>query len=143
MDGPIYFLRVGTEVLFFHPALLGLRGRKAGPAHRPRHPSEGLQWLCVQAGVLDLPRRGGRGPEQQPRKPRARPALGQAAGRQGGSVAEHGPRELVGECVPALYPLVLVLQAVKPVLQALSLGIDAQNHAACRGEPGAARILDL
>lgn len=58
------------------------------------------------------------------------------AGGRGRSVAEHGPRELVGECVPALYPLVLVLQAVKPVLQALSLGVDAQNHAACRGEPG-------
>lgn len=58
-----------------------------------------------------------------------------AAGRWGGSVAEHGPRELVGERVPALDPLVLVLQAIKPVLQALALGIDAQNHAACRGEP--------
>ena len=57
----------------------------------------------------------------------------------GGSVAEHGPRELVGERVPALDPLVLVLQAIKPVLQALALGIDAQNHAACRGEPRGSR----
>lgn len=56
-------------------------------------------------------------------------------GRWGGSVAEHGPWQLVGERVPALDPLVLVLQAIKPVLQALALGIDAQNHAACRGEP--------
>lgn len=42
----------------------------------------------------------------------------------GQSVAEHSPREFVGECVPALYPLVLVLQAVKPVLQTLTLGVD-------------------
>lgn len=48
--------------------------------------------------------------------------------------------------MPALDPLVLVLQAVKPVLQALALGIDAQNHTTCRrgaraaviaGSPGA------
>lgn len=46
----------------------------------------------------------------------------------GQSIAEYSPWELIGECVPALNPLVLVLQAVKPVLQALPLGIDAQNH---------------
>lgn len=34
--------------------------------------------------------------------------------------------------MPALDPLVLVLQAVKPVLQALALSIDAQNHASCK-----------
>lgn len=117
-------------------------GGKQAQLTAPTIPRRGCSG-CVRAGVLDLPRCGGRGPEQQPRKPRARPALGQVADRRGGSVAEHGPRELVGECVPALYPLVLVLQAVKPVLQALSLGIDAQNHATCRGEPGAAGILDL
>lgn len=54
-----------------------------------------------------------------------------AAAAGGQSVTEHGPWELVGERVPALDPLVLVLQAVKPVLQALALGVDAQNHAAC------------
>lgn len=46
----------------------------------------------------------------------------------GQSVAEYSPWELIGECMPTLNPLVLVLQAVKPVLQALTLGIDAQNH---------------
>lgn len=50
---------------------------------------------------------------------------GRRGGRWGRSVAEHGPREFVGERVPAFDPLVLVLQAVKPVLQALALGIDA------------------
>lgn len=53
--------------------------------------------------------------------------MGAAAGG-GQSVAEHSPREFVGQCVPAFNPLVLVLQTVKPVLQALALGIDAQNH---------------
>lgn len=57
-----------------------------------------------------------------------------AAGGQ--SVAEHSPWELAGERVPALDPLVLVLQAVKPVLQALPLGIDAEDHTACRGRGG-------
>lgn len=46
----------------------------------------------------------------------------------GQSVAEYSPWELIGERVPTLNPLVLVLQAVKPVLQALALGVDAQNH---------------
>lgn len=72
---------------------------------------------------------------------RAGPAEGRAgaAAGEGGSVAEHGPREFVGERVPALNPLVLVLQAVKPVLQALALGVDAQDHATCRrGAEGAA-----
>lgn len=46
----------------------------------------------------------------------------------GQSVAEYSPWELIGERVPTLNPLVLVLQTVKPVLQALTLGIDAQNH---------------
>lgn len=55
--------------------------------------------------------------------------MGAAAGG-GWSVAEHSPWELVGERVPALYPLVLVFQAVKPVLQALTLSVDAQDHAA-------------
>lgn len=57
--------------------------------------------------------------------------MGAAAGG-GWSVAEHSPWELVGERVPALYPLVLVFQAVKPVLQALTLSVDAQDHAACK-----------
>lgn len=58
----------------------------------------------------------------------------------GRSVAEHSPREFIGERVPALYPLILVLQAVKPVLQALALGVDAQNHTTYRrGVKGAAR----
>lgn len=65
--------------------------------------------------------------------------MGVAAGG-GRSVAEHSPREFIGQRVPALYPLVLVLQAVKPVLQALALGVDAQNHTTCRrGVKGAAR----
>lgn len=60
----------------------------------------------------------------------------------GRSVAEHGPREFVGERVPAFDPLVFVLQAVKPMLQALALGIDAQNNTACgRGVERAARGL--
>lgn len=62
----------------------------------------------------------------------------------GQSVAEHSPRELVGECVPTLNPLVLVLQAVKPVLQALALGIDAQNHSTYeRGQRGSQGFSDL
>lgn len=65
--------------------------------------------------------------------------MGVAAGG-GWSVAEHSPREFIGERVPALYPLILVLQAVKPVLQALALGVDAQNHTTYRrGVKGAAR----
>lgn len=48
--------------------------------------------------------------------------------QMGQSVAEHSPWELIGERVPTLDPLVLVLQAVKPMLQALPLRIDAQNH---------------
>lgn len=62
---------------------------------------------------------------------------GGGSGRRA-SVAERGPRELAGECVPALDALVLVLQAVKPVLQALPLGVDAQNHATCGRTGGAA-----
>lgn len=57
---------------------------------------------------------------------------GWVGGADGTSVAEHSPRELICECVPALNPLVLVLQAIKPVLQAFTLGIDAQNHSTCR-----------
>lgn len=65
--------------------------------------------------------------------------MGAAAGG-GWSVAEHSPWEFVGESVPALYPLVLVFQAVKPVLQAFTLSIDAQNHTSCRkGVKGVAR----
>jgi hypothetical protein len=46
--------------------------------------------------------------------------------------------------VPALNPLVLVLQAVKPVLQALAFGIDAQNHAACgSGQQSGQGVYDL
>lgn len=44
------------------------------------------------------------------------------------SVAEDSSWQLVGECVPALDLLVLVLQAVEPMLQPLALGIDAQHH---------------
>lgn len=51
--------------------------------------------------------------------------------QMGQSVAEYSPWELIGERVPTLNPLVLVLQAVKPVLQALALGVDAQNHTTC------------
>ena len=100
--------------------------------------SEQVSWISPDVGAEALSdSRGCPGPGLHWAGQRA--GVG-AAGRRGGSVAEHGPRELVGECVPSLYPLVLVLQAVKPVLQALSLGIDAQNHAACRGEP---ETLDL
>lgn len=57
----------------------------------------------------------------------------------GQSVAEHSSRELVGERVPTLNPFVLVLQTVKPVLQALTLGVDTQNHSACGRGRGATR----
>lgn len=57
----------------------------------------------------------------------------------GQSVAEYSPWELIGERVPTLNPLVLVLQTVKPVLQALTLGIDAQNHPTCGRDRGAAK----
>lgn len=57
----------------------------------------------------------------------------------GQSVAEYSPWELIGERVPTLNPLVLVLQTVKPVLQALALGIDAQNHPTCGRDKGAAK----
>lgn len=42
-----------------------------------------------------------------------------------GSVAEDGAWQLVGQRVPALDFLVLVLQAVKPVLQPLPFGINS------------------
>lgn len=42
-----------------------------------------------------------------------------------GSVAEHGARQLVGQRVPALDFLVLVFQAVEPVLEPLPFGINS------------------
>lgn len=42
-----------------------------------------------------------------------------------GSVAKDGTRQLVGQRVPALDFLVLVLQAVEPVLQPLPFGINS------------------
>lgn len=37
------------------------------------------------------------------------------------SFLQRGPRQLIGQCVPALHLLALVLQTVDPVLQGVSL----------------------
>lgn len=42
-------------------------------------------------------------------------ASGCGGGVGGRSVTKHGPRQFIGQCVPALYFLVLVFETVKPV----------------------------
>lgn len=46
------------------------------------------------------------------------------------SLLQRGARQLVGQCVPALHLLALVLQAVNPVLQRVSLWVAPQGHPA-------------
>lgn len=49
--------------------------------------------------------------------------------RCSGLVVAEGSRQLVGQDVPPLHPLALVLQAVSPVTEGVALGLGAQTDA--------------
>ena len=150
-DGRVPFPWAGAEVSFHH-RLLGPQRAESPPPQLlalpvpewlspPRPPSGDCSgsvskqgfWISPSVGATGL---GGCWGSPGP----AVPGAGGGRGSSGrwASVAEHSPWELAGEHVPALDALVLVLQAVKPVLQALPLGVDAQNHTTCRRTGGAA-----
>lgn len=70
--------------------------------------------------------------QRSPLRHRAVPCSPVSPSSAGCSVAEDSPWQLVCQRVPALDFLVLVLQAVKPVLQPLAFGVDPQHDSTLR-----------
>lgn len=76
-------------------------------------------------------------PHPHSHPPRARVAPSRVlTGTTVHSLVNRRPGQLVGQRVPALHLLALVLQTVYPVLQSVSLWVAPEGHASWRGEGG-------